>query len=1462
MAIKIKFDLSGNPEPPTIILATRSGKKLGQLDVDSKSIDLSDVFNDASEFTFTLNKFVDGELTNLWDKVVNFKLVWCKEWDMWFEITVEIDEETETVKTVFCKQLGQAELSQINLYNIEINTEADIERDDYKITILYDEKDSKASLLDRLLEKAPHYSIVHVDSTIANIQRSFSFDGTSIYDAFMEIAEEIGCLFVFHSNSDENGNIQRTISVYDLQQNCMNIDCGYRGEFTDACPKCGGTNIKNGYGDDTLIFVTADELASGGIQLTTDTDSIKNCFKLEAGDDLMTATIRNCNPNGTDYIWRFSDNIKDDMSEELVNKIESYDETYKSYYNDYESNIDSNMVTKYNALVDKYSIYNEDLKKIDTPIKGYSNLMNAYYNVIDLSLYLESALMPSIEMSKTSAEEQVKLLTASSLSPVAVNTEHIEAVSLATANSAVLSMAKIIVKSTYKVEVGTSTLSDDKIWRGNFIVTNYSDDEDTATSNTIEVIVNNDTETFIKQKIDKALNKENTDDYSVTGLFEKEYDDFCAELKKYALNPLKSFYDACDSCINILIDQGAGSKEEKPDLYESLYEPYYKKSSAISAEMKIREDEIAVVDGVWDKTDEESPKLITKGLKQCIEECKHEIQINLNFEEYLGNDLWLEFCSYRREDKYSNDNYISDGLNNAELFEKALEFIEVAENEIYKSSELQHSISTTLNNLLAIPKFKPLVESFSVGNWIRVRIDDNVYKLRLLKYDISFGDFDNIPVEFSDVTKIKNGITDVESILSQASSMATSYDSVQKQAKQGNDAQGTIDKWLTNGLNTALVQIQNNDSEDIIITKNGLLGRSYSDITETYSPEQIKLTHNIIAYTDDNWKSVRQAIGKHDYVLYDEGQGKFVDKTGYGVSANFLTAGVVSGSQIIGGDVYSDNYSVTDKTGSYLNLRDGTFSFGGGSLRYEGGKLLISSPDIPTTETITEINEEYIKTTSVYAENLQIGSANIKGTLTAEQIDATNLKVDAANITGTLTIGQLQDGTIPTSVSQLNNDVGYQTETGVVTIVNGTITADYIKTLNLEVGNQIKMGENAVISWNNITEQPTIPTKTSQLTNDSNYQNATQVTTITKDTISTTNVLAQNLRVNAAKIEGTLTANQIDATNLTVSGANVTGTLTAASISASKITAGTNSEAITFNGAFTAPSATITGNITATSGAIGGWNVYDGLLGSAFQKTVNNTTNWYGVALDARKAAFDAGYNIFAIGRFDITNGGSSAKDAIMGSWQNSAFKVNALGHVEANDINITGGSLRMETEYNSESGHYDYVDISSSGSMSIGMITSQDGVMGIRLRPSSIGVFSANSDTKMIGLAASTNTGWLYNTWYTSSNAVVTSDVNKKNTIEPQDELYSDIFDKLRPVTFKYNDGNSDRTHLGLIAQEVEDAVLSTGLTTKEFAPVCYNIDEYGNKVDYGIRYAELVSMCIHEIQKLKNRIALLESQ
>lgn len=76
------------------------------------------------------------------------------------------------------------------------------------------------------------------------------------------------------------------------------------------------------------------------------------------------------------------------------------------------------------------------------------------------------------------------------------------------------------------------------------------------------------------------------------------------------------------------------------------------------------------------------------------------------------------------------------------------------------------------------------------------------------------------------------------------------------------------------------------------------------------------------------------------------------------------------------------------------------------------------------------------------------------GTIDANRIDTDSLYVNAANITGSLTIGQLPNnvattGDIPDKVSDLENDEGYQTERGVVTIIDGTVTADYVEALGV-----------------------------------------------------------------------------------------------------------------------------------------------------------------------------------------------------------------------------------------------------------------------------------------------------------------------------------------------------------------------------------------------------------------------------
>lgn len=1029
MAIKIDFDAAHNPQPPTIVLAKKNGDKLGIL--NAKEIELTDSMNDKSEITFKVYKFIDGNKDCLWDEIVNFRLIYCVEWNQWFEITVETDETTETIKTVTCTELGCAELSQIMLYDIEINTEDDIARDDYKIpTILYNPEHPEASLLNRIIEKAPHYTIEHVDSTISKIQRTYSFDDVSIYDSFQDIADEINCLFVLSASSDnvddvflkssndkyllDSGNeylivnndysarIKRTISVYDLDSTC--VSCGYRGEYTDTCPKCGSHDINEGYGSDTTIFVTSDELAES-INFSTDTDSIKNCFKLEADDDLMTATIKNCNPNGSDYIWYISDDAKRDMSKRLVEAIDAYDAEYKTRQTNYEYlNDKTDAVNQYNTLVDKYIGYNDALQKIKLPINGYSSLMNAYYDTIDFNLYLTSELMPTVKMDETSAEKEAAKLTVSNLSPVAV--ESIDNISLATANSVVLSMAKVVANSSkYRIKVhdgaslSGSKPSPTRTWTGRFDLTNYSDDEnDTAISDEISIVINNDYETFIKQKIDKTLAKnDDGNKVGISELFDIDYsiDKFENEMKKYCLNRLISFHDACQSCIDILVEQGVTDNESwSKDIYNKLYKPYLERLRVIEDEMKVRQDEIYSIVGKYDDDGE----IDEYGLQNFIVEEKDKTQDVLNFRNYLlrynnnSESLWLEFCSFRREDKYSNDNYSSEGLNNAELFEKANEFIEVANEEIYKSAELQHSISADLRNLLVIKKFNPLVDSFEIGNWLRIMIDDKLYKLRLIEYTIDYDDLDNIPVEFSDVVRANSTIKSVKEALDQASTMATSYCYVKKQAKQGEKSNSILTNWADNGLsvtNTKIVGGSDNQSQTW--DSHGMLFRKFNTETNDYEPTQMRIINSTIAITDDGWKTTRSAIG--EYYYQDATSGEI--KKAYGVNAETIIGKLLLGEQL------------------ELNNASGTMRFNESGLYVEDDNNSISIDPDNNTPIFNIKNKKTDKNIMSIGSD---GNLVITGNITASKITLLDgATVSSSNVTG------LSDVALSGSYTDLKN---------------------------------------------------------------------------------------------------------------------------------------------------------------------------------------------------------------------------------------------------------------------------------------------------------------------------------------------------------------------------------------------------------------------------------------------------------
>ena len=128
-----------------------------------------------------------------------------------------------------------------------------------------------------------------------------------------------------------------------------------------------------------------------------------------------------------------------------------------------------------------------------------------------------------------------------------------------------------------------------------------------------------------------------------------------------------------------------------------------------------------------------------------------------------------------------------------------------------------------------------------------------------------------------------------------------------------------------------------------------------------------------------------------------------------------------------------------------------------------------------------------------------------------------------------------------------------------------------------------------------------------------------------------------------------------------------------------------------------------------------------------------------------------------------------------------------------------------------------------------------------------------------------------------TSGSTAVTSDRNLKRDIYDINDQYVEFFMRLRPVSYKYNakENVGHRDHIGYIAQEVEDALLDSGLTTEQFGGICIETDvdfnmDYDSEMTeeelaagnihydklYSLRYEEFIALNTHMIQKALNLI------
>lgn len=260
----------------------------------------------------------------------------------------------------------------------------------------------------------------------------------------------------------------------------------------------------------------------------------------------------------------------------------------------------------------------------------------------------------------------------------------------------------------------------------------------------------------------------------------------------------------------------------------------------------------------------------------------------------------------------------------------------------------------------------------------------------------------------------------------------------------------------------------------------------------------------------------------------------------------------------------------------------------------------------------------------------------------------------------------------------------------------------------------------------------------------------------------------------------------------------------------------------------------------ANGGQIGGWII-----------TKNGLTSANGLVSLLSSAGIISGSTILG-GTISGSSGffsGVVGPDANNGWYFDGAFatlKQNGINKVSIGDGALYGRTSNfMIARSNDMQGLLSYLILGNSVISCMG-----------QFRPEISAMFSCGSPS------------YLWSDIYAVNGSIVVSDANEKNSIQ---SLTPDLCEKfllhLNPVSFKFNNGTSGRTHFGLVAQQVEDAMNDCGLTDMDFAGFVRSplTDEEGTPTGeyaYGLRYSEFIAPLIALVQSQTKKITALEER
>lgn len=457
--------------------------------------------------------------------------------------------------------------------------------------------------------------------------------------------------------------------------------------------------------------------------------------------------------------------------------------------------------------------------------------------------------------------------------------------------------------------------------------------------------------------------------------------------------------------------------------------------------------------------------------KKEIQEQQKVINDSLKFSTDAGifsEENLLELEYFKFESTHQDDNFIvTDAMSIVEQQDMMEQLYEQSKKLIAQVSHPTYEITADAVNFLFIEKLAPFVNKIYdpskpetlkqlLGVKFNLEVEEDEWiEPVLLKFHVNFDNPTDFSLEFSNRYRLNDALWTYADLMGESVStsgnISFDYSSIKEWSSHRND----LVEFVSNSLDMTRNNLVNNsEDQTFLIDHTGLRGHSVLEGTAT--GRGIWLTADTLAFSDDNFNTVRTAIG---LIPTENGTNN------YGVNAEVLIGKMIFGSELtianenntmkMDGNGFTvetdynrillnpdDGILIQKKNGSsYISqlyadnegnlVLEGNITANGGSIggfeitessiKSPNGNIMLNSDG---TATIGMMSVEANSTTfsgNIYAKNIQYGGT--AGTLSGSAI--TGSSITATQIAGsTITASEIKNGTI-TAVKIGSNQISY-----------------------------------------------------------------------------------------------------------------------------------------------------------------------------------------------------------------------------------------------------------------------------------------------------------------------------------------------------------------------------------------------------------------------------------------------------